>query len=358
MARKGKTGRRRRGPWLRAQDQCWYTTIGRELIKLGTADDAWEDIEERYHAEHSARKKTAIWTVAALVDEFLEFCQKQKAAGTYDWYQRYLKPFAHHIGTVRKAHTLEPDDVTAWVEERFKDCAANTKHGATRCVVRLFNWAIKTRKLRTNPILGLEKPQPTARETAITPEQFQQIMGHVKDQQFRDVLNFYWNTGCRPREPRIIEARHVDGRKVVLDREQSKGKKKRRVIYLNDTAAEIIRRLAAATPDGPIFRNMRGRPWTKDALQCRMKTLRRKTELDLCVYALRHGYITELLKTGCSTTTVAQLTGTSEAMIARVYQHVARDEAFMLAQAAKGGGTVPVVTSLPVAPGTLPVVPQ
>jgi hypothetical protein len=49
--------RKRRGSWRRASDNRFYTTIGRKLVKLGSADDPWEKIERVYHSEHAKGEK-------------------------------------------------------------------------------------------------------------------------------------------------------------------------------------------------------------------------------------------------------------------------------------------------------------
>ena len=53
-------------------------------------------------------------------------------------------------------------------------------------------------------------PQRTG-ETTITPDQFEQVLSLVTDDQFRDYLRFVWDTGCRPQEVRLVEASHLDG---------------------------------------------------------------------------------------------------------------------------------------------------
>ena len=48
--------------------------------------------------------------------------------------------------------------------------------------------------------------------------------------------------------------------------EESKGKRDRRTAPLSDLAFEICQRLALKHPEGPIFRDRRGKPWTATAL--------------------------------------------------------------------------------------------
>ena len=79
-----------------------------------------------------------------------------------------------------------------------------------------------------------------------------------------------WETGCRPQESLIVEARHVDlvNQRWVFQQSEEKNKAFLRVVYLTDVALEIVRRLMLAHPEGPLFRNSEGEPWTADSVNC------------------------------------------------------------------------------------------
>jgi integrase len=203
------------------------------------------------------------------------------------------------------------------------------------------NWARKERLIGQSPLVGFVKTAPSSRETAITEAQFKLCLEHAKGS-FRDVLEFLWHTGCRPQELRLIESAWIDGRKIVFPVTKSKGGKRRRVIYLDDTVAEIVARCALANPVGPIFRNRLGNAWTKDAINCGFVRLRAKTGISgLCAYAMRHGFATSALKRGVDTTTVGVLMGhANPVMVAKVYQHLAQDDDYMLGVVTQlNGGT-------------------
>src|SRR5207245_1712157 len=141
------------------------------------------------------------------------------------------------------------------------------------------NWAAKLGYIDTSPVWRrVEKPEIKRRENPVSPDDFKTILSHVKDQPFRDLLIFAWETGCRPQEARHIEARHVrpNQNRVEFAPAEAKGKKRRRIIFLSPTAAEIVTRLAAARPEGRLFRNMDGNPWTVDAVNCRFCRLKAK----------------------------------------------------------------------------------
>nr|WP_261360680.1 site-specific integrase [Aeoliella straminimaris] len=270
-------------------------------------------------------------TVARVCDDFLDFCQRQRSKSTYDWYANYLRNLVAFVGPRLKVEDLTPRTVGDWVDRSYGELSDSAQHAAARCVTRAMNWAVKERMIRESPLVGYTKPSPSSREIAVTPAQYKECLEHARGP-FRDLLIFLWETGCRPLEARTIEARWIDGPKVVLPTMKSKGKKKRRVIYMNETAAEIAARLAGENPTGPIFRSSKGNPWTKSSINCAFKRLKKKTGMDwLCAYALRHGFATESLKRGVDTTTVGVLMGHANPnMVARVYQHLAQDDDYLL----------------------------
>jgi site-specific recombinase XerD len=90
-------------------------------------------------------------------------------------------------------------------------------------------------------------------------------------------------------------------------------------------ALAIIKRLALKYPEGKLFRNRLGNPWTSDAFNCRCATLRETLGFDtIFPYAVRHTFITDMLIAGIDAISLAELVGHKDAtMILKVYQHVA-----------------------------------
>jgi len=199
-----------------------------------------------------------------------------------------------------------------------------------------------------------------------------------------------WETGARPQEITRIDARHVDvknSRWYWPAGEAPKGDKERSV-YLTEEALAITKRLMLKHPEGPIFRNRDGEPWTPFAVNCsflrlqvkmgrekieipekqielRMRQIEksrkakgkpemkeidvryqaRKALLDAaaranapkyCLYSFRHSYCTNGLKSGTDPVTMGKLMGHADlTMIYKVYAKIAQDPVFMLAAARK-----------------------
>jgi len=82
-------------------------------------------------------------------------------------------------------------------------------------------------------------------------------------------------------------------------------------------------------PAVSIFRRQDGQKWTKDAWKNPIKTAvsAAKLPLSATAYTLRHSVITDLIRERLPALTVAQLSGTSVAMIERHYGHLVRNDA-------------------------------
>ena len=193
-----------------------------------------------------------------------------------------------------------------------------------------------------------QKPGLKRRETLLTQQQRQLIFDEASDSAFRDLVLLVQETGVRPQEVCMVEARYVDlgnGLWVFPADEHKTGSKmgKARVVFLTPTATDVTQRLMAAHPNDPICRNKFGQPWTRNAIRLRFVRLRNrlKGELppDLCAYHFRHSYATDALRRGVDPITVAELMGHSDAtMVSRVYQHLAKNVDYMRAAALRAVG--------------------
>src|SRR5262249_27175914 len=138
------------------------------------------------------------------------------------------------------------------------------KQGACRAVRGAMRWAQKKGYIAQSPVADYEKPRPGKRKVVVGPAEFEQLLSLAGGQHFRDLLVVTWETACRPQESLIVEARHVDLKNArwVFPADEAKGEEWPRIVYLTDTALDVTRRLMLKHPEGPIFRNAHGVPWT------------------------------------------------------------------------------------------------
>ena len=383
-------------PFFRAPRGLWYVQVDGRQVNLGSdRDEAFRQYHDLMARGRDQLKAPAGDLVVAILDAFLGWCQKHRAPRTYDWYRDYLQSFARSIPRDLVVERLRPIHVQQWVDAQ--PGWRSGKRGAITAVQRAFNWAAKMGLIAASPVRHVEKPRAGRRDVVVTPEEYDWILGQVKDEQFRDLLVVCWETGCRPQEILAVAARHVqlDGGRWVFPPDEAKGKKSHRVVYLTDRALAITRRLTALQPDGPLFRNTDGKPWHPYALNCRFARLRlthgrqrierlglvppairrldaasrrdpvvraahdeavrlRREEVARlarehgtrwCLYHFRHSFATRLLEAGKDSLTVSTLLGHADgAMLARVYSHVAKNGDY-LRKAVNSSRVEPGVTS-------------
>ncbi|MFM9961613.1 MAG: tyrosine-type recombinase/integrase [Planctomycetaceae bacterium] len=321
-----------KGPWYWKERKEWVVNVRGKRHYLGPNKTA--AINEWHKLQSTPRTKKVSGYLVGLLDNFLSYVEKNKP-DSFSWYAQRINDFATHVPDLQTAELL-PHHLQEWIDTKKSN---GHKRGCAVAVIRALNWAEKQGYIEKTPLRGFEKPPAGQRETVITLKQYEHILSIVKDQAFRELLTFLWETGCRPQEVSRLEARHVDleNNRCVFPKNESKGKKKQRVIYLTPISEEIVRRLVKEHPNSTLFRNARGEEWKRNNAACRFARMKPKIGMKLCLYDFRHSFVTRLLKAGVDPITIGHLAGHADvSMIARVYANIQNDTEHLKAALAKG----------------------
>jgi integrase len=204
----------------------------------------------------------------------------------------------------------------------------------------MFTFGIRNRLVNASPASGVKVGKSASRMLMMTSQQTERLFELLERGQrgFHDLCRFCYLTGCRPSEAYRLEARHI-----VTERKWAtlpSGKTTRvtgrpRKIYLCDEALRLVLRLAVRHPAGPLFRNSLGNRWVESSTTKRMHKARAALGYgrECTLESFRHQWITDALEQGKPIATVAELCGTSPAMIARTYSKL-RERTDHLSQAA------------------------
>ncbi|MDR7267799.1 site-specific recombinase XerD [Pelomonas saccharophila] len=147
-----------------------------------------------------------------------------------------------------------------------------------------------------------------------------------------DLAQFLRGLARLPLRPGALAALTVgrfESRLDVLTVGKDKAGRDRKLKLPKDTA-DFFRELAKdKPPTALLFTRADGKAWTKDDWKKPIKLAAAKVGLpaDTVALALRHSAITDLVTGGLDLLTVAQLSGTSVAMIERHYGHLRADHA-------------------------------
>ena len=335
---------RKNEPWFWEARKEWCVKIGGVRYRLGSDK---KQAQTEFHELMASKGKVVVQrrklTVGELFERVLNFTKANRSAKTDEWYEMFLQGFINFLKkrystnavSRLRASEVQADDVQAWLDE--SGWGPSTKRGAVTAVRRAFNFGVKTNILDRSPIMGVEKPEGQIREKLITPVRFKQILKAAKDENFKDVLRIIWLTGCRPQEACRVTAANVQEGTWVFERINSKGKKRRRVVFLNAEAKRISEKWAQRNALGPIFRNLKGTPWTAMTFNNRFCKIQEKIGEKIFMYALRHSYAHHGLTKGkISPEVMAHLLGHSDTtQIYKTYGHLLKDQEFMRRAAAQ-----------------------
>lgn len=335
-------------PFWREARGCWFVQVGKKQIRLSPDRDEafrlYHELMARPAEEIQVPAKQAALLAVQLVDDFLSWAEANRKPDTLDIYSRLLQKFCESIPKSLAADEVKPFHVTRTMDANSAIWSANTKRNFAVTVQGAFNWAEKQGLIDRSPLRNLTKPARKAREQYVTPADHAKILAAIDSDGFRDLVELAWETGCRPQEVRAIEAKHIDREmnRIVFPPSEAKGGTNHRVVYLaTEKAREIAYRLADAQPTGAILRNAKGNAWTRDAINCAFCRVKKKTGAKFHLGAYRKGFVTEALKNGVDTVTLAHLVGHSDAaMISRVYGKVHQDPAHMEEAARRAKGKV------------------
>jgi integrase len=337
-------------PWYRADRKCWQVTIEgtRHTLAFGAKKNTRQAAEARFH-ELMRQSKQANRTsgiprngsllIGDIVVAYERELQARQARGelsarALDDFRYRIAGFAERVGDTPAAD-VRPFMVLEWLGNR-PTLGATSRHHAATAAKAVTRWAKRQGLIDADPLADMEKPpRRLRRELVMDAREAGKVINGMPPGPFRDLLTFLFETGCRPSEAARLEAEHLDASRgiAILSVHKTSAKTaKPRIIAMTPEALTLVQRLAKANPTGPLFRNTKGNAWTKDAINCAIRRLRRKTGIgyDFTAYVLRHGWATDALAAGEPVALVAEMLGHSDTrMLTSVYSHlIERTELF------------------------------
>jgi len=280
--------------------------------------------------------------VSEAVELFLAAVRPTVSPATWALYGHYLSRFAAAKGN-RPLGAMAPAELLAW----------SSKYHPLGCVQRLYAWAtVEARLLAVNPLAGMRRRRNGHRRRILSRCERVRLLRCARPA-FRALAVALVESIARPREMR--EARWGDLRtsgspawtpadlaagRCFLWLDRFKGQAMRRdryavrVIAISPRFGRLLVRLmrSGAGAGAPIFKNLRGEPWTVNAVRCQFRRLRVRAGIgvDLAgeavvAYTLRHTSATDAVGAGIKGFTLAELMGHSDIRMTQRYVHLRPD---------------------------------
>jgi integrase len=334
--------------WFRKDVGWWMVTLGGKKIRLAEGRQNKKIAEQKYHelaAVRTQAPESATARVADVIEAFLAWSKLHRSDETNRNYLWFGQAFSEHSGDL-VASELKPIHLTRWIDAEA--WGQTTQRNARRSIYRAFSWACEEGILSRNPLNGMRCPRARARARIVTDAEYRALLKN-SDGDFKVLLFALKETGCRPKEARVLKWEHVQADRWILPEHKTAYKvAKPRVIYLTSCMQKLMRHLRRRSTSDHVFLNARAKPWTRNAIRLRIMRLKKKLGLatDLCAYLFRHAFATNALLNGVDCASVAELLGHADVtMVAKIYGHLAGQHKHL--GAAVERATRPLVSATP-----------
>jgi integrase len=317
--------------WWWESGKCWASVVRGKRERLGKDSSvegkarATRELHRLLAAEVRVEADPAeSLNVSEILDRYNDIAEATLLPATYQVYQRRLREFKQAQGLLLVVE-MRPRHVNEWIAS--KPWANTTSRTAVAIIKRAFAWATREGYIEKDPTKGVERP-PDSKRPAIPTAEVVATLTAAARPTLRMILEAIIQTGCRPGEAIKATASDFD---PVAGTWTFPGKTTRktgrlRVVYLTPSVIEACKGLRVENPQGSLYRNLYGQPWTDKSLGDAVRRLRKKLGLgpEVVAYAMRHVFVTDALERGVPIATVAELMGhTNTAMISRYYSHLA-----------------------------------
>jgi integrase len=345
---------RERKFWTKPGRPYYYTKVDGRPVRLDLitkGENASRRKLEQVLKDKASGPAARGVTFARLADRFLAASEADNAGETYLVHRYVLQSFKDFVGKRTVANLCE-DDLDCWcrkmaqggrkvdaggrqqegVPRRFREGAGwseNTQARGKAVVLAALNFGVKKLGMPPHPLAHVKPGTVDRREKTLTKGERERLKAVTGP--FADYLTALELTGARPfSEVAKITAADVDLDKGTWTLRKWKNSKKKkgtpgakRTIYLVPAMLEMTRRLVKEHPEGPLFRNSLGKPYSRQTITARFRRLGERLGIEgLTAYCLRHCYVSDALLHGVPAAMVAELCGTSIQTIEKHYRHL------------------------------------
>jgi integrase len=214
------------------------------------------------------------------------------------------------------------------------------KWHTVQAIQRLYNWAASLGHIGESPFKRTKRPALGQRERIMTRAELARLLRSMS-KPHRLFFAFMRHTLARPGEIRKLKAEDYIAEKGALALDEFKAKKRRkdrlskRYLSLDRFTRAMLERWINGTPwrsglsdtSVHVFRNLAGRPYTKDGIVLSFRRAVKRAKLppgaeNLVPYTIRHTAATAATKNGIRDRTLAEIMGHTSTKITARYQHL------------------------------------
>jgi len=337
----------------------WWDPRRRQTVKMrwrGSAREGERFARER-QVEADRRKFERLDLVsnevelAPLIAAWRAYLQGRARPRTWESYSLGLRTILGWMDATgrptRLVSDLELDAVEAWKAEAMekgippacRPMATATVARRVGALVAVLNWAVRMRRIASNPLAGWTAPRGRTRRERqpLTAFEVAKLLEASRGQ-LAELWHVFLHTGMRSGELRAIEWPDVDWeRSEIRVRAEISKSKRTRFIPMSATVRAILDSLRLRLAERPdteearrwVFVQPNGRPWLANLSRVLKRCLAKAgVRRDADLHTFRHTFASELIRRGADVRTLQALLGHASARTTlEHYAHLFQDRA-------------------------------
>jgi integrase/recombinase XerC len=288
-------------------------------------------LKELLAFEEGRKEPLSNVTLQAFIKDFLSYAEVTYARKTLTVYDRALHHFANFIGDVLLA-SITARDVDLHRMERMKAVSPVSVNLELRTLRAAFYTALRWGLLSENPFKKVPLvPIPEQQPTYLSKEEFQRLLGFVREPWLREIFLIAVCTGLRRGELLNLTWKDVDFERRLLTIQSGETFRtkagKRRSVPMSQAVHRLLLARAQRAFGEYVF-TVNGRRIVEYFVSHKFKVYVRAAGLSekLHFHSLRHTFATWLVQDGVNIYEVQKLLGHSNISVTQIYSHLASSQ--------------------------------
>lgn len=264
--------------------------------------------------------------LSRFISEYLIYSKTEHRPKTTSDMEYILNEFKNTIGD-KNLKQISVRDIELFIAKKRQVSDVTAQKNYVK-LASAMSTAVRWQYLESNPVKKVTKPKVSERRPVyISKDEMKQLLGHITDNELRDIVIVAVSTGLRLNELLHLKWHNVDLINKVIHVVNEDGfttkSKKSRSVPMNDKSYQVLAQRKESAVCELVFHN-RMRVHNDMKISKAFKKAVRACNLNdkICFHTLRHTFCSWLVKSGVSIYEVMKLAGHSSVSVTQIYAHL------------------------------------
>jgi integrase len=233
------------------------------------------DGEATLYVEYAKILRSGQFNMSDLFHQYLGKGMTELSEGTKKGYIRYIKKYLKPVFGHLAPSDIDSGDIYEYLEFRKDQGAPVVANREIACLSSVFNYAVRRRKAKYNPCLGVKRNTERPKSRYVRNHEFLESF-EAAEEYVQDLMAGIYLMGMRPGEARNLKRDQLTPNGIRWQ-ESKTGKVK--IIDWSPAVQFFVTRACTRTPESDyVFTNSLGRKWTEWGMHSALRRIRSRVD--------------------------------------------------------------------------------